>query len=61
VETSAGKISMITELFIHGMLCKCCQYDEVENGDGTYSKEIRHEINCEGKIKARELLGYPNE
>lgn len=55
----AGKLDMVISLYSDGFLCKCDKYDEVieEGAHGqVYRKELRHKRNCEGRIKAQELL-----
>jgi len=61
--TYAGKIEMAMELFEQGMLCKCSKtkpivHTDMSNGNEYETKEILHDEDCEGKLKALELIGY---
>lgn len=56
---SAAKLDVVLSLYSDGFLCKCNNYEEViEEGvyGQVYRKELRHKRNCEGRIKAQELL-----
>ncbi|MES1987478.1 MAG: hypothetical protein V4440_05505 [Pseudomonadota bacterium] len=57
MKTTAGRLDYVISLFESGCLCNCNEYDDIFDEDrNVVAAEIRHKLNCEGRLKARELL-----
>lgn len=58
---AASKLNIVTQLLESGLLCKCDKFEETPVYDLDYDEEyklkLKHEFNCEGKEKVKQLLG----
>lgn len=57
---AAGRLEIIMQLLQSGLLCKCNKYELIKIDDLVYEtifkEELKHDPDCEGLNRAKELM-----
>jgi hypothetical protein len=64
VPSAAARLQMLQDLYENGFLCECAEIERIEVESDSYGsklffEQIKHDPNCDGKQKLRELMGFP--